>query len=71
MTPRARSYPFNARRGGQGAPASTAVRRWAVLLAGCAAMAVSGGGLAGWLDLSTATAADAPPPADAPYLTGG
>ena len=47
-------------------------RRLIVAAAGCAVMALSGGGLAGYLDLSSATAADASTasvtaiPADAP-----
>ena len=42
-------------------------RRWIVAAIGCAVMALSGGGLAGYLDLSSASAADAPA-ADAPPL---
>lgn len=42
-------------------------RRWIVAAAGCAVMALSGGGLAGYLNLSSATAADAPA-AEAPPL---
>ena len=35
-------------------------RRWVLALSGCAVMALSGAGLAGYLDLSSASAADAP-----------
>jgi hypothetical protein len=45
--------------------ASPRVRRWIVAAVGCAVMALSGTGLAGYLDLSSATAADASP-TDAP-----
>ena len=55
----------------QAAPASnflisTAARRWIVAALGCAVMAVSGGGLATYLDLASTPAASDVPAADAP-----
>jgi hypothetical protein len=48
--------------------ASPTLRKWIVAVVGCAVMAMSGGGLAGYLDLSSATAATPPQPPDAPPI---
>ena len=55
---------------------SPSVRRWLLALSGCAVMALSGVGLAGYLDLSSASAADSPaataqPPGGAFRFAGG
>jgi hypothetical protein len=62
-----RTYTPYADSAGRAAPVVAEPRRWAVALAGCAVMALCGGGLAAYLDLTTVTAA-AGQPSDAPPL---